>query len=82
MSNPELDALTARVARLELDAGLGASRDRDLSDLTQLVRAMDHMVRATALTVMEHNEQFRRVQETQGAQTALLNHIINLLTEE
>ncbi|MFI5493350.1 hypothetical protein [Actinoplanes sp. NPDC051859] len=56
----DLEALERRIAaieeRLEMEAGLRASGDRDLAGMAQTLRAQQHTIQALAITQSQHNE--------------------------
>ncbi len=75
----------------QLEAALRAATDRDLSDLTQSVRAQHLLVQALSITQSQHTTALRRIEDTQQAQGeaietlrrdhgAKLNQIVTLLT--
>ena len=50
------ERLTALEERMDMESGLRASIDRDLSALAQGQRAMNHMLQALAITQSEHTQ--------------------------
>ena len=63
----EYEELAVRVAaleeRLDQEAGLRASQDRDLSSIERTARAQQHLLQALALTQSEHNEKIDRLDD-------------------
>jgi len=63
----EYEELAGRVAaleeRLDQEAGLRASQDRDLSSIERTARAQQHLLQALALTQSEHNEKIDRLDD-------------------
>ena len=64
-----------------MKASLRAAGDRDLSDLTATVRAQHHLVRALAITQLQHTELLRRVEDTLQGHGVKLDQIVTLVTE-
>jgi hypothetical protein len=50
-------------ARLDMQATLRAAGDQDLSDLTQRVQAIHHLVQALAITQTEHTQTFAQLRQ-------------------
>lgn len=60
--------ITAIEERLELEAGLRASVDRDLGDMAQTLRGQQSAIQALAITQSQHNEKLDRFEEKLGRQ--------------
>ncbi len=72
-SNEELAARIAAVeARLDMEAGLRASVDRDVADHGAAIRATHHLVRSLAITQGEHTQTFARHTATLAEHSAIL----------
>jgi len=63
----ELQDLAQRLAalaeRVDQEAGLRASQDRDLASVERTLRAQHHTIQALAITQSDHNEKLDRVDE-------------------
>jgi hypothetical protein len=67
-----LRRMAAVEAQLGMQANLRAAGDRDLSDLTQKVRAIHHLVQALAITQAEHTQTFEQLrQDVMGLRTQM-----------
>lgn len=55
--------LAALEQRMDEEAGLRASQDRDLGTLSAAYAAQTHLMQALAITQSEHTEQIRRLRE-------------------
>lgn len=49
--------------RLNMESGLRAAGDRDLSDLNATVRAQHHLIQALSITQGQHTESLRQLSE-------------------
>ena len=75
-----LEELERRIAaiegRLEMESGLRAAADRDLSSTNAHLRAQTSVIQALAITQAEHTTAIRALREDHGAK---LNPIIAML---
>ena len=67
--------LTALEERVDHEAGLRASQDRDLGDMAAALRAQKDLLQALATTQSEHTEKLDRMERQQGAQHSLLQSL-------
>jgi hypothetical protein len=78
-----LDDLERRLAaveqRLDIDAGLRASGDRDIADIKQTLRAKHHTIQALAITQSEHTGKLDRLETGMGSVRTSLDQIVGML---
>lgn len=74
------ERVTALEQRLDQEAGLRASVDRDLGSLGQTVRAQHHLIQALAITQGQHTDTLDRHTQSLDAAHEKLDRIIALLT--
>jgi hypothetical protein len=55
--------VTALEGRLQMEAGLRAAGDRDLSSMAQNLRAQTHLIQALSITQAEHTNMLRELGE-------------------
>ncbi|MGQ0464784.1 MAG: hypothetical protein ACT4QG_05630 [Sporichthyaceae bacterium] len=86
---PSKKSLAARVdaleTRMDMEAGLRASVDRDVSDHGDAIRATHHLVRALSITQGEHTRTLARHSAILDVHTELLNvhtELLNAHTEQ
>lgn len=79
-SNDELAArMAALQARMDLEAGLRASVDRDVAGHGAAIRATHHVVQALAITQGEHTQTLARHGQSLSLAHDKLDRIIGLL---
>jgi hypothetical protein len=75
--------VTALEERLQMEAGLRAAGDRDLSSTAQSLRAQTHLIQALSITQAEHTNTLRELGEAvvtlRQDHGAKLNQIITML---
>lgn len=82
MANLE-DRVTVLEQRMDMEAGLAASRDRDLSELTTTVRSHTRMLQAVQERQAEHSKILEHHTTILGQQTAILReHSLRLASVE
>lgn len=78
-----LEDLERRLAvveqRLDMEAGLRASGDRDIADIKQTLRAQHHTIHALAITQSEHTEKLDRLETGMGSVRTSLDQIVGML---
>lgn len=73
------ERLAALERRVEMESGLRASADRDLSDIATSVRAQRHLVQALSITQSEQTEVLERHTEALSRVEAGIAHILTSL---
>ena len=77
------ERVAALESRLEMESGLRAAVDEDLSSISQNIRAMNHLVQALSITQNDHGELLRKqgavIEDLQRDHGAKLDQIVMLL---
>lgn len=73
------ERVAALEERLNQEAGLRASGDQDLSDLTSAVRAMRHLVQAVSITQTEQTQKLERVEAAVARVEGGVSDILRML---
>ena len=77
------ERVAALEERLEMEAGLRASGDRDQASLARTARAQHHLIQALAITQSEHTDLLRAhgdaIEALRTEHGAKLNQIITML---
>jgi hypothetical protein len=74
------ERVAALEARLGMESGLAASRDRDLSDVQAQLRSHSTLLRSVALTQMEHSQQLGGLERAVDAIWAEHGHLLRQIT--
>lgn len=69
------ERVAALEERMDMEAGLRASADRDLASLTANMRAQTHLLQALAITQSEHGELLRQHGETLAEHSAAMARV-------